>query len=203
MIDVSFRHADFSINGRKKILECFDEIESRIIKLPNGKYQIKGFIQFQFGELQEASNLHKNVIGLLKKHGLYEQYFKGLLRVNIPLTKGTSKGKGKGKGKGISNSNHLFINSEYFDLQKFIIAIDKNEKYLPFDCEYYHECLINWSAEGKMKKDWIATARTWMLRDVKDSKPKLKKEYEQKFKQNGKQSYDDKLREYLDRKRNY
>ena len=105
--------------------------------------------------------------------------------------------------KDKSKNKILFINSEYFDLNKFIIEIERNEKYILFDCEYYHECLINWSAEGKMKKDWISTARTWMLRDVKDGKPKLKKEYQHKFKQDGKQSFDDKIREYLNRERNY
>ena len=203
VIDLSKRHAKFSMGIDTDIDMLLQELSKNLKKLNNGKLFLPSFISFQFGQLSEASNLHKNIILLLKKHGLYDNYLKGSLRVDIPLIKGTSKGKGNSIGKSKGSSNHLFINSEYFDLQKFIIEIELNEKYLPFDCEYYHECLINWSAECKMKKDWISTARTWMLRDVKDGKPKLKKEYEQKFKQNGKQSYDDKLREYLNRERNY
>jgi len=183
------------------------EFNNKIILIDNGeKWFIPSFIEFQYGKLNPDNRAHNSVIQILSKYKI--DYEKLIIKGHTsPLQGGKDKDMDKDmdkdKEKNKNNGKHLFSNSKYYDFDKFIIEIESNDKYLPFDCEYYHECLINWSAEGNMKKDWIATARNWMLRDVKDSKPKLKNEYQQKFKQDGKQSYEDKLSEYLNRKRDY
>lgn len=43
------------------------------------------------------------------------------------------------------------------------------------DLEYYYQVVSNWAAsKGVRRKDWLATARTFMLRDVSDNKLRLK-----------------------------
>ena len=72
------------------------------------------------------------------------------------------------------NIPHLFINSEFIDLDKF-----KNQfigtKYDVCDLEYYYEAVKNWSdSAGAKKIDWIATAKNFMLKDSQENKLKLK-----------------------------
>ena len=100
-IDIAFRMASFSLNGRNNTLGMIEDFvdSERLQKLKNGKYFIKGFIAFQFGQLNESSNLHKNVIALLQKHGIDSEKFKGSYTLHEGFMKGPSKGKGKGKGK--------------------------------------------------------------------------------------------------------
>ncbi len=177
VIDISERHAKFLLNCEREIPELIDSLGNRIKKLENGKYFITSFVQFQFGQLRPESNLHKNVILLLEKHGLYELFFEGKLTLNEGLKKGTSKGKGnskgKGEGKGKSKVKHLFKDSEYFDFVKFESKVIEDEKYACFDLTYYHESIKNWSEEGNKKINWIATAKNWMLKDYKENKAKI------------------------------
>jgi len=58
-----------------------------------------------------------------------------------------------------------FINIEIFK-QKFIGSIYENANF-----NYYHEIINNWSSSGGNKKlDWIATAKNWMAKDIKEGK---------------------------------
>lgn len=93
VIDLNIPLAKFQIVTDNEGL--IESLGDRLSVLDNGKYYIESFVPFQFGELSESSNLHKNVIGLLKKHGLFNPSD----TLQIPFTKGPSKGKGKGKGK--------------------------------------------------------------------------------------------------------
>ena len=178
-----------SYNTYKKCLDDLIKWEFIVLKR-------KAVNQFQTNIIALSNNnnpLYKAMDKALTKHGTKqsESTVQSTGDIHKPITYKPINYKNKGK--------HLFINSEYYDLNKFIIKIESKEKYVCFDSEYYHESAINWSEQGNMKKDWIATIRNWMLRDVKDEKPKLKREFELKFKQNGKQTYTDKLREYLNR----
>lgn len=176
VIDLSERQAEFLLNGKKSIKELFKEVESRLETLDDGKIYISSFVEFQFGELSESSNLHKNVILLLKKHNL----FKGSLRVNEPFSKGPSKGKGisKGEGKGKKGDSkggkHEFKNSEFYD-KKFFKKQFEGTDYEYADLDFYYESVKNWAASsGSKKLDWIATARNFILGDQKTGKLKLR-----------------------------
>ena len=71
---------------------------------------------------------------------------------------------------------HLFSNSPYFDIQEFKAKFEGTD-YEAADLDYYYESIKNWSeSKGAMKKDWIATARSFMLRDRKDNKLITKKD---------------------------
>ncbi|KKM79866.1 hypothetical protein LCGC14_1345560 [marine sediment metagenome] len=189
----------------KKITEKF--FEGKFIKLENGKWFFPDFIQHQYPKgLQNKNPAHTKIIEKLSLLGFLDDnnQVKGALKGLGSPFKGTKvKVIDKVEDKVEDNTPHLFINSEYIDFEKFKNKIESHEKYICFDIEFYHESIKIWSANKKLKIDWIATAKGFMLRDLKDGKPKLKKEYEQKFKQDGKQSYDDKIREYLNRERNY
>jgi hypothetical protein len=64
----------------------------------------------------------------------------------------------------------LFSETEFIDIeifsQKFIGTQYENANF-----NYYHEVINNWSSAGGNKKvDWIATARGFMARDMKEGK---------------------------------
>lgn len=100
VIDLSHRQANFLLNGQVGTETLLSEIGDRVTMLKSGKIMVNGFVDFQFGELKEASNLHKNVIKLLKKHCLYDDEIKGSLTLDEGFGKAPSIGKGKGLSKG-------------------------------------------------------------------------------------------------------
>lgn len=70
--------------------------------------------------------------------------------------------------------NQLFKDCEFFRKENFKAAMADSD-YQYADLDYYHEAVKNWSAGGGyMKKDWIATAKNWMLRDSRENKLKVK-----------------------------
>lgn len=65
---------------------------------------------------------------------------------------------------------HLFSQSPFYDFLKFEQAFYGTD-YEVADLRIYYESVKNWSeSEGAKKMDWIATARNFMLRDLKDNK---------------------------------
>ena len=68
------------------------------------------------------------------------------------------------------NVSKLFRETEFFDLPTFSAAFD-GSKYESANMEYYHESILNWSdSKGEKKLDWIAAAKGWMIRDIKENK---------------------------------
>lgn len=69
--------------------------------------------------------------------------------------------------------NCLFEDSKYYDYELFreILANDPEVRDLEIDFNYYYMRIKNWSAaNGEKKKDWIATAKNWMLSDARAGK---------------------------------
>lgn len=75
-------------------------------------------------------------------------------------------------------SKCLFANSRYFDKDKFFAEFTAQDQQA-IDLNYYYNSVADWSAaNGKMKKDWIATARNFIRKDVEIGKlHKKKNEY--------------------------
>src|SRR6478736_4238104 len=67
----------------------------------------------------------------------------------------------------------LFRDSEFFDFEKFKEKLE-NTEYKIFNLKFYYESVLNWS-DGKSaeKKDWIATAKNFMLKDSQAGKAVL------------------------------
>lgn len=95
VVDVHERRMNFDLGVSRSIEDLLQELGDRVETLDNGKLHVKGFVCFQFGELKPSSNLHKNVISLLKNHGL--AYPSDTL--NEGFMKGPSKGTVKVKVK--------------------------------------------------------------------------------------------------------
>jgi hypothetical protein len=73
---------------------------------------------------------------------------------------------------------HLFSESPYYDDFELFESKFLNSKYEVFDIEYYYEAVKNWSdSKGAKMIDWVACARGFMLKDMRDNKAKIKKGY--------------------------
>ena len=71
---------------------------------------------------------------------------------------------------------HLFSESPYYDDFELFESKFKGSKYEFCDLEFYFESVKNWSdAGGNKKVDWIATARSFMLSDLRNNKLKIRK----------------------------
>jgi hypothetical protein len=174
-----FRHLNYFCNtelDEKKFKEIFG---AKIIDL--GKhYFIPNFLRIQYPSgLLSNKPMIVAVRRELQKYNLNNMIDQSLFN-DKPIIK--VNGNGNGKRKKVKEKI-LFKSSVFFDFKQFDIALQQDEKYKCFDTAYYYEVIKNWSAQGHMKKDWIATVKNWMLRDLKEGNPKLKQEYEQELKQ--------------------
>ncbi|MGI9137589.1 MAG: Lin1244/Lin1753 domain-containing protein [Sediminibacterium sp.] len=68
------------------------------------------------------------------------------------------------------NSETLFVDSEVNTIEKFEQSFIGTQ-YEIANFNYYFEVIKNWSdSKGEKKKDWIATAKNWMARDITSGK---------------------------------
>lgn len=68
--DPDYRLANFCIKADIDWDEMLDSFGNRIQRMRNGKLWITRFIPFQYGELTPACAPHRNILELLKKHGI-------------------------------------------------------------------------------------------------------------------------------------
>jgi hypothetical protein len=68
----------------------------------------------------------------------------------------------------------LFAESELASAEKFLEAFNGTD-YALANLRYYHELITNWRQDGQppLRRDWLATARKFMLNDIQDGKLKL------------------------------
>ena len=126
------------------------EFLDKVVIFDNGdKWFIPDFIDFQYGELNPNSNVHKSVIALLNKYKL-EGYVKGLQ--TLPDTvqdkdkvKDKVKDKRFVKPKVVDIAEYCLERKNYIDAQKFY--------------DYYSS--NGWRVGKNAMKDWKAAVRTW------------------------------------------
>ena len=99
--------------------------------------------------------------------------------LNSP-TKSVEKEKSKAK-RGVSEVlPHHFRDSPCYEKQTFIAQLAETD-YKAYDLAYYHETVKNWADSANTAKhrktDWIATAKGFMLRDVKDGNAKMNPQF--------------------------
>ncbi len=69
-----------------------------------------------------------------------------------------------------ASADLLFSESPYADKALFRQAFAGTD-YESANLDYYHEVISNWSqSKAARKKDWIATAKNWMLNDYREGK---------------------------------
>jgi hypothetical protein len=126
----------------------------KIVIFDNGdKWFIPEFIDFQYGELNPNSNVHKSVIALLQKYNL-EGYLKGSQTLpnrvqdkakDIVIVKDKVKAKRFVKPNVEDIIDYCNERNNYVDPQKFY--------------DYYSS--NGWKVGKNPMKDWKAAVRTW------------------------------------------
>lgn len=70
--------------------------------------------------------------------------------------------------RGTTETLRTFEKSRFYDFNLFSEQFLKDEKYKDADLVYYYERVKNWASSKNIKReDWIATARNFMLGDLK------------------------------------
>lgn len=119
----------------------------------NEKVFIPDFIDFQYGELNPTSNVHKSVIALLDKYNL-EGYMKGSQGVQSTL-------KDKDKDKDIVKAK---VKVKRFTKPTIEEVADYcNERNNDVDAEKFYDYYSSngWKVGKNGMKDWKASVRTW------------------------------------------
>ena len=126
----------------------------KIVIFDNGdKWFIPEFIDFQYGELNPNSNVHKSVIALLDKYNL-EGYMKGSQGVQSTLNN-------KDKDKDIVKAK---VNVKRFAKPTIEEVADYcNERQNDVDAEKFYDYYSSngWKVGKNAMKDWKASVRTW------------------------------------------
>ena len=136
----------------------------KIVIFDNGdKWFIPDFIDFQYGELNPNSNVHKSVISLLQRYNL-EGYVKGLQTLhNTEQDKDIVKDKAKAKAK-------RFVKPTLNDLEHYCIERNNDIDVVKF-FNYYES--NGWKVGKNPMKDWKAAVRTWEKNSTEQSKSKV------------------------------
>ena len=126
----------------------------KIVIFDNGdKWFIPDFIDFQYGELNPNSNVHKSVIALLEKYNL-QGYVKGSQGVETtPQDKDKDKDIVKVKAKV-----KRFVKPTVVDIAEY--CIERNNS---VDAEKFYDYYSSngWKVGKNPMKDWKASVRTW------------------------------------------
>jgi len=134
---------------KEQILSVFN---GRVIVLDSGKWFIKKYIDFQYGELKENNRVHVSVMTILEKEGAY----KGLIS---PMETAKDKDKDKDKDKVKYKDNVLLLKKEHDTLI---------EKYGEEATEWMIDKLSNYKlSKGKKYKSDYGAINTWVVDDAK------------------------------------
>ena len=126
----------------------------KIVIFDNGdKWFIPEFIDFQYGELNPNSNVHKSVIALLDKYNL-EGYMKGSQGVQSTLNN-------KDKDKDIVKAKAKVKRFAKPTIEEVVDYC--NERQNDVDAEKFYDYYSSngWKVGKNAMKDWKASVRTW------------------------------------------
>ena len=166
--EVDFDLASYFCNGIKES-EIRDTFIKQYQEFDNGKrWFLKDFIEFQYRELDESNRVHKSVITLLKRHGLYKGLISPLQEAkDKDKDKALDKVKDKDKDKREnSKKNQLEIIESELDLLQaefhqvdVLIEFDKFQDYLKANAKRYanyKSAFRNW-----LRSDFIKPKETY------------------------------------------
>ena len=130
------------------------EFLNKIEIFDNGdKWFIPDFIDFQYGELNPNSNVHKSVIALLEKYNL-----QGYLKGSQTLPEGVQdKDKDKDIVK-VKSKVKRFVKPTIEEVSDYC-----NERNNDVDAEKFYDYYSSngWKVGKNAMKDWKASVRTW------------------------------------------
>jgi hypothetical protein len=162
VIEFNEKMASFIIGfnvSKDSILNAFS---AKIKVLESGKWFIKKFIDFQYGELTETNNTHKSVINILKKEGAYE----GL---NSPLQGDKDKDKDKDKEKDKDNTGEIELNNclEIALKDESWVRLNKTSK---AELEIFNKKLLAEGIYYKLPIDYKTHFSRWKKKDPQELK---------------------------------
>ncbi len=166
--EVDFDLASYFCNGIKET-EIRDTFIKQYHEFDDGKrWFLKDFIEFQYRELDGSNRVHKSVITLLKRHGLYKGLISPLQEAkDKDKDKALDKVKDKDKDKREnSKKNQLEIIESELDLLQaefhqvdVLIEFDKFQDYLKANAKRYanyKSAFRNW-----LRSDFIKPKETY------------------------------------------
>jgi len=164
--------ASFQI-GEEVTVDDLSWFRDKIVVLSCGKWFIVGFVEFQYGSLNEAVNPHKGVIKALTKHGIpLENGLPSLGRVMEPLPKGSGSAQDKDKDKDKDKEGGMGETKpakpekvkevippprDEADLYAEKIGLPQTE----VDKFYDHYITNGWMAGRFKMKAWTSSMRNW------------------------------------------
>lgn len=138
-------------------------LSNQVEVLPDGKIWVIDFCNFQYGELTEKSPPHRKVIGLLKKHQLYNRVLLGYCRgSNTPQEKEKEEDKDKEEEKESKPQKFipptLDMVKAYFEEKGYLQEIAVKA------FNHYH--VADWKdTQGKPVKNWKQKMNTNWFED--------------------------------------
>jgi len=160
--------------GIEDIETVKQELGNRIVTLRQPYLFIPKFLFYQYPNFPHSNaKAQKSAIDILTKFELFD---KGSLTLKQGLGNHYGNGNDSDNGNGEGNGNGksvLMRNSKVSDLQSFKKEFEGTD-YERYDLSHYHAKVLNWSdSQGAKKKDWIATARNFMLKDKEQGREVL------------------------------
>jgi hypothetical protein len=170
---------DMQVN-KESALKFFNQGEKRVIELSGGsKWLIVPFIEFQYGELNPDNRVHKSVINILKKEGVYKTIktltspLQGCKDIDMDKDKDKDKDKeSKNSKKSDADENKKkFTPPEYSEFALYFTEKGFPEPLARRVYDYYTE--LDWKdANGKAVKNWKAKVLSvWMKEESKTKTP--------------------------------
>jgi hypothetical protein len=165
--DPDFEVANFQIGFEVNWIEVRATLGDRIQVLPDGKWWITDFIEFQYGKLSWGCKPHKAVLDLLKRRGVLEGYLKGYLTLSeipdtLPDTPATLSGrvldKDKDKDKDSGGSGGTAPTVELCRAHAPLIGLPESEGEAYFN--YYDG--VGWVTKSNLPiTNWQSYMHTW------------------------------------------
>ena len=139
-----------------------------ITVLPNGKWWIVDFCDFQYGELSENCKPHSSYIALLRSHGLLELYTENHENKGYP--KGIHTLQDKEKEKDIEKEkDSIIIKKKFVKPSKEEVSAycaERGNSVSPGRFIDYYESK-GWLVGKSPMRDWKAAVRNWEGNDFK------------------------------------
>lgn len=125
----------------------------RIRDIGNGRWWVEKFVQFQYGELSEASKPHKHVLSLLRQHRLSKGYPEG-----IDTLKDTDKEKDKDKDRGESEGRRPKPQN-----RDSVVAFCLSKGICEADADYFWQKWLGngFKNAGAAMRDWQSVILSW------------------------------------------
>jgi hypothetical protein len=152
--------AEFVIGDKPDWNLLLKECNHNIEKLPNGKWFLPDFCNFQYGHLTDACPPHKKYIEELKHHGLLERVLKGYPKGSLRVQeKEKEKEEEKEKESKIKYASTVHMTEKEYNTLVELIGKDNTRRCITKLSDYK-------GSKGKTYKDDYRAIRTWTIETV-------------------------------------